>query len=382
MNHRPFPPRSYRPVPAAPTSGLAITSMILGILSLGTCLVPLGIFAVIFGHASLLKIKRSGSGLTGRGMAVAGLVTGYIASVIFALITAAMIFGSLEENRLKTELFPLPDLKSLPFDKPPGAKPIPGSDVRFYDIQISNPGPGGATRLRVLLPPGVHADDSLPCVLVAPAGTDLLSGSDLDEGEYFDETLPYAEAGMVVVNYSIDGAESGEEGDSPYDAFRNSGAGVANGAVAYKFASEILTLVDPQRIYSAGHSSAGTLSLLLAAHLPDLAGSLAYAPCCDVAEFHKETVASPLAVLLRDGLSGFVVRSSPLQHAPKTKVPVFLFGSREDELVGADEWEEYAGAVRDGGGTVTLKIVDEGDHYGSMISDGIPAGIEWIKGRP
>ncbi len=71
----PPPPLLY-PVPPPATSGLAITSLILGILSffsLGLTAIP----AVICGHVASSQIKKSGGRLAGRGLAIGGLVTGY-----------------------------------------------------------------------------------------------------------------------------------------------------------------------------------------------------------------------------------------------------------------------------------------------------------------
>ncbi|SED83312.1 DUF4190 domain-containing protein [Jiangella alba] len=56
------------------TSGLAVASLVLGILWLGW----LGsLLAVIFGHVALGKMRRDPS-VGGRGLAIAGLVLGYI----------------------------------------------------------------------------------------------------------------------------------------------------------------------------------------------------------------------------------------------------------------------------------------------------------------
>ena len=63
------------------TSRMAVTSMIMGILSIfigWLTLAILPIIAIILGHKAQGKIKRSGGTLTGTGAAVAGYVTGYI----------------------------------------------------------------------------------------------------------------------------------------------------------------------------------------------------------------------------------------------------------------------------------------------------------------
>ena len=64
------------------TSALAIWSLVLGIIGLLFLLVCLGpLFAipgVICGHLAWSRIKHSDGALTGQGMALAGLITGYL----------------------------------------------------------------------------------------------------------------------------------------------------------------------------------------------------------------------------------------------------------------------------------------------------------------
>ncbi len=316
-------------------------------------------------------------------MAIAGLVTGYIGTLMTLGFAGLMIYGMLEDTKVTgkpEDLFPLPESGRITLPDLVGGELMEGTRVKIYEASASGGAPGGGTRFRILVPVGEHAAGALPCVLVAPAGSDLLSGMDLDEGDYFDETLPYAEAGMVVVSFSIDGP-GGENESEAYQDFRHAGAGVANGWYAYQFASQKLPFVNPDRIFSAGHSSAGTLSLLLAAHLPGLAGSVAYAPACNLTTHFKEILDNPFTSFSYPRLEVFVKRASPLTHAAKTKVPVFVFGARDDDKVTSDEWRNYARAVEDAGGNAEVKTVPEGGHYQSMIDDGIPAGIEWIRAR-
>lgn len=79
----PLPTASAQPK----TTPLAIWSLVLGILSLTCFTIFTGIPGVICGHKALSKIKKSGGLVEGRGLAIAGLVTGYlgIAWVIFML---------------------------------------------------------------------------------------------------------------------------------------------------------------------------------------------------------------------------------------------------------------------------------------------------------
>jgi len=69
------------------TSGLAVASMIMGILSmLGGCylIIPV-VLAVIFGHIAVSQCNKDPS-LAGKGMAVAGLVMGWIGLGLYIII--------------------------------------------------------------------------------------------------------------------------------------------------------------------------------------------------------------------------------------------------------------------------------------------------------
>ena len=78
-------------VPAR-TSGLAITSLVCGILGL-FCGFVSGIPAVICGHIALKQIADSKVRLEGRGMAIAGLVLGYFSIAIILLWLFAIVVG-------------------------------------------------------------------------------------------------------------------------------------------------------------------------------------------------------------------------------------------------------------------------------------------------
>ncbi len=85
-----YPAGTMMPIGAPPTSGLAIASLVLGVLSLiivVTCL-P----AIICGHLALSQIKQSAGRLGGRGMAITGLVTGYF---FIALLAGIFMIGIL-----------------------------------------------------------------------------------------------------------------------------------------------------------------------------------------------------------------------------------------------------------------------------------------------
>lgn len=75
------------------TNGMAIASMVLGILwifGLGS------ILALIFGYVALSQVKRSGE--TGRGMAIAGVVLGWVglAFLVLIIVLASLPGGTTE----------------------------------------------------------------------------------------------------------------------------------------------------------------------------------------------------------------------------------------------------------------------------------------------
>lgn len=72
-------PTTPPPTPQSPkTAGIAITSLVLGILAF-TCFGPLtGIPAIICGHKARSRVKASRGALEGDGMGLAGLILGYV----------------------------------------------------------------------------------------------------------------------------------------------------------------------------------------------------------------------------------------------------------------------------------------------------------------
>jgi hypothetical protein len=82
------------------TSTLAIWSLVLGILSLSCFSIFSAIPGVICGHKALSKIKYSGGALTGQGLAIGGLVTGYL-GILFALFVIPLMMAIAIPNFVK-----------------------------------------------------------------------------------------------------------------------------------------------------------------------------------------------------------------------------------------------------------------------------------------
>lgn len=97
-----IPPAQFAPStvpivgsPAVPpkTSGMAVASLVCGIVNI----FPASIVAIVLGHISLSQIRKSAGQLKGQGLAIAGLVLGYlgIVAIPFILIVAAIAIPNL-----------------------------------------------------------------------------------------------------------------------------------------------------------------------------------------------------------------------------------------------------------------------------------------------
>jgi len=80
--------------PTTQTSGMAVTGMIMGILTLACCwIAPItGILGIIFSLVGLGRVRRNPGRVTGKGMAITGLILSgvglFIYTVVFIFIIA------------------------------------------------------------------------------------------------------------------------------------------------------------------------------------------------------------------------------------------------------------------------------------------------------
>ncbi len=82
----------------APTSGKAIASLVCGVF---TFFLPASVAAIILGHISLSEIRKSAGRIGGRGIAITGLVLGYLGlSIIPIIIVAAIAIPNLLRARV------------------------------------------------------------------------------------------------------------------------------------------------------------------------------------------------------------------------------------------------------------------------------------------
>ena len=94
-----FGPPAEGTIFPAQTSGKAIASLVCGLFLFAF---PLSILAVIFGHLSVSEIRKSSGRLKGEGIAIAGLVLGYVglAVIPLILIIAAIAIPNLLRARM------------------------------------------------------------------------------------------------------------------------------------------------------------------------------------------------------------------------------------------------------------------------------------------
>jgi dipeptidyl aminopeptidase/acylaminoacyl peptidase len=280
------------------------------------------------------------------------------------------------------DLWSMPPLPELA----PAIELEPGVTWREVRIQGQPGVPGHGGRLWVYLPAGPQAPKSLPCVLIAPAGTNLIVGNTLGDGSRA-EHLPYARAGMAVVAYELDGGlddfgnASAEQRASAIRAFLQAGAGLINAQVATEFAATRIPEVDPGRLYVAGHSSAATHALLVAENEPRVAACVAYAPVVDLAVDHSKEIQEAVAMMVPGG-ERFYTDFNPGRGDSKLACPLFLFYAEDDTRAGIREIREFGERLRQAGKSVTISTVKDGGHYIPMIEEGIARAIKWLRSLP
>ena len=293
------------------------------------------------------------------------------------VLTVASIFSSgcapkREGVIVSSQTFALPD--TLP--DLGSAKIIePGITVQGVRVPHGN----SHTDLLVFLPEARSAA-KLPCIFIAPAGTRLFHGSDLEGGNP-PEYLPYVRAGYAVIAYSL----AGNLPEHPTDAqvlaaaeqFKEANGGLNDANLAMDYAAAKFPSVDSNRFYVAGHSSAATVAVYVAAQQRRVKACIAYAPACHLEERLGRVVGLLDARIENFGL--FIHNVSPDTCGGNIQCPIFLFHADDDSNVPADDVDRFAAFLKRAGKKVTYVTVPTGNHYYSMIREGIPRAIAWLK---
>ncbi len=337
------------------------------------------------------KSKRtSTSSGSGAGLRILMIAMGCIGVLLVGGMVLAVGMAMVGQQTIATlspASIPVPQLPDLGI-----ATPIPGTNSTFQFIQIKQgSGPGQTMQFRVYLPAAQSPVQSIPCVLLAPAGTNMLHGNPLDGDDYHDEALPYSEAGMAVVCFSLDGAMTADPsaGDRAYGlalsvAYRQfiaAKAGVVNGRNALEFVLAKLPQVNPKMIFTAGHSSAATVSLLMAANEERLAGAIAYAPITDLNIRLKEIASDRSVRSILPGITAYLRTGSPVTYVDRYKCPLFVFQARDDDNEPFQNTEKFVNQLNAKSAKVDFATINSGGHYDAMIHSGIPQAINWIRAQ-
>ena len=179
-------------------------------------------------------------------------------------------------------------------------------------------------------------------MLVTAAGSYLWNGTSLDEGDQ-PEHLPYVRSGFAVIAYETPGSLDkvnlktipDEQLGKVITDFKNSKARLIQEQNALNSALEKVPSIDAERIYIAGHSSAATHSLIVAANEPRVKAAIAYAPATDL-EKRLKSIIEPFNDAL-PGYRDFIIRSSPKNNISKIKIPVFVFQATDDSVISVED---------------------------------------------
>jgi len=192
------PPGYYGPPPSAPppygssvrSNGLAIASMVLGIVCLTIAVFAFfvswvgSVLALIFGYVANRRIARSGGAQGGRGMAISGIVLGWIGSalaiaIIAVVVLVAMFGDSGNGSRRTTETT---STEGTPIDLSLGQQSVydDGTSVQIYQYTDS-------------ISPGDEAQSPAPGKQFAFADVEFCAGTQYDvayHADGFDVDMP------------------------------------------------------------------------------------------------------------------------------------------------------------------------------------------------
>jgi dienelactone hydrolase len=280
---------------------------------------------------------------------------------------------------------PLPAFPPLPKPRLMDRSGVRIAFVDFATDRANGNGPGQRMTLRIYYPPGEYQEKTLGCILVAPGETNWLHGLNVDARSYHAETLRYVLFyRFLVVYYSLDGPlenwnkATDAERIAAYTRFKAARAGLVNGRNALQYVLKHVPEVDPDRIYCAGHASAGTLALLLAAHEPRIRACIAYAPVTDLELQLKAVADDGRQRGMLPGLRDFLHDYSPLTHAGRIHCPVFLFHARDDRVIPFESMRRFVSLMNEQKKELKVDIVLRGGYYHAMIHPGMSHAMKWL----
>src|SRR5215204_3831307 len=235
-----------------------------------------------------------------------------------------------------------------------GAPPVPPSGVA--EIQY----PSGSLRLKAWINRPADASRKLPAVL-------FLHGGFAFTGDDWEQSKPYRDAGFVVLTPMLRG-ENGQPGAFSY--FYDE---VDDVLAAAEYLSR-QPYVDTDRVFLAGHSVGGTLTLLSALASTRFRAAASFSGAAFWPELTESTTlpfdrSDPREIHLR----------SPMAFASGFKSPLRMYyGTAEANFFGLMSRRTVALARRKGLDVEAIAI--EGDH-GSHVAQAMQASIAFFKAQ-
>lgn len=255
------------------------------------------------------------------------------------------------------------------------------SGVRRANVIVKLPS-GGSMALWVYQPDPLPSS-KVPCVFIAPAGTRLVHGRQLEAGDEA-EHIPWVKAGFAVVAYELSGDPGSDEATNAQmkvaaEEFRAAKSGLTNARVAMAYAKEKASFVDPRRFYTAGHSSAGTMALYVAEMDPQVKAVAAFMPAVDVrAWLGPQGINVIQQAEIVPNAGEYVTRISPSTYVDRLSQPVFLAYVGNDDPGITKSAEKFCQEMREKGKDITTLRIPTGEHYQSMIDDALPMAVDWL----
>jgi alpha/beta superfamily hydrolase len=285
-----YPPYTGSPLPV--TSGAAVVSMVFGIL--GVFLFPLSLVAVICGHVSRSAIKKSKGLLTGDGMALAGLILGYLMLLLGVGVCVAIFAGlssKIKQQAEEKRLASTPEgiiairrdftttLLRQEHESEAAPEPPPESGLRLVQYRA----PEGL--MDAYVSAKVSGSTPLPVIVWLSGGFSNSIGGNWIAGapENDQSGTAFQQPGLNIMYPSLRGG--------------NKNPGVKEGL--FGEVEDVLAAlkwlktqpgVDAKRIYLGGHSTGGTLALLVAPATRGLRAVISFGPVAEVADYGQEVL--------------------------------------------------------------------------------------------
>jgi dienelactone hydrolase len=243
-----------------------------------------------------------------------------------------------------------------------GPAPQRGESLAAPSGAVATRYTSGGLQLTAWVSPAPANGQKHPAVLFLHGGFAL--GAD-----DWDQTRPYRDAGYVVLEPALRG-ENGQPGSYSMFFDETDGALAAAGALAE------LPYVDPNRLYVAGHSVGGTLTLLaaLTSNRFKAAASLSGSP--DQVAWSRGQ--SELVPFDRGDIREFRIRS-PVAYAASFKCPVRLYyGSQEWLFSGPSQHTAQLARAK---GLDVKAVSVPGDHFSAVPAE-LQKSIEFFREHP